>query len=89
MSFYFADSGKPLQTFEESILTATQEVRMLQRAGARFLAADCDAQVELPPKTDLTGPNALGAEHASGVANEGKSLMLNFLWTFQLEAATT
>ena len=51
MSAYFADSGKSLEDFERSILIATDELKQLKNAGARFIVLGYDDTIELPTNT--------------------------------------
>jgi hypothetical protein len=89
MSAYFADSGKSMEEFEKSVMTARYELRKLRAAGARHLLVGCDAQVELPPNTEATGPQAVGDQGAVGVAHERQCLILELLREFGLRAAST
>ena len=62
ISAYFADTGKSMDDFEKSVLIVRMEIRKLQLAGAQYVMVGCDAQVELPPATDVTGPQLGGVD---------------------------
>ena len=89
MSAYFADSGKSAEEFEKSVMTTRLELRKLRAAGATRLLVGCDAQVELPPDTVYTGPQALGDSSALGVAHDRQCQILSLLQEFGLRAAST
>ena len=83
------DSGKPMEEFERSVLIASSELKKLRAAEARFLAVRCDGQVELPPHTETTGPQASGSISVIGAAHEHQWLMLAFLQQFGFRAVST
>ena len=89
MSAYFADSGKTMEEFEKSVMTTKSELRNLRAAGAKYFLVGCDAQVELPPDTDYTGPQALRNPNVLGDAHERQCQILALLREFGLMASST
>ena len=89
VSAYFADSGKTQEEFEKSMMITKSELKKLRAAGAKSLVVGCDAQVELPPETEYTGPQALGNPSSSGNAHERQCQVLSLLREFGLRAVST